>query len=95
MNMVGELSPEGWITRCGKWLPCDIEWGHPLVAWLALGGNEADAERRAESLGWVRISDYGDRTCKPLNQAQRNTLWDYCHKFGSDYEQVSAAIDRL
>lgn len=89
----GDFTPEGWITREGKFLPCDREMGHPIVAMLALGGE--DPEKRAERMGWLRISDYGDRTCKPLNQSQRNTLFDYCQTLGLDYAETEAAIKLL
>jgi hypothetical protein len=92
-DWAGRFSPEGWITRDGRFLPCDIEMGHPVVAFCALGGK--DAEKRAERLGWLRLSDYGDRICKPLNQAQRNTLWDYCQTLGIDYAETEAAIKHL
>lgn len=89
----GDFTLEGWITRDGKFLPCDREMGHPIVAMLALGGE--DPEKRAERMGWLRISDYGDRTCKPLNQSQRNTLFDYCQALGLDYAETEAAIKLL
>lgn len=94
-KLVGDFSPEGWITRAGKFIPCSIDFGHATAAWLALGASEKDAELRAERMGWLRISDYGDRACKPLNQAQQNTLFDYCEAMKVDYEQVLAAIEFL
>ena len=92
-DWTGDFTPEGWITRDGKFLPCDRDMGHPIVAMLALGGE--DPEKRAERMGWLRISDYGDRTCKPLNQSQRNTLFDYCQALGMDYAETEAAIKLL
>lgn len=92
-DWAGDFTPEGWITSAGKFLPCDREMLHGTVAMLALGGE--DAETRAERLGWLRLSDYGDRICKPINQAQRNTLWDYCQALGLDYAETEAAIKFL
>ena len=92
-DWAGGFSREGWITRDGTFLPCDFEMGHPGVALCALGGK--DAEKRAERMGWLRISDYGDRICKPLNQSQRNTLFDYCQALGLDYAETEAAIKLL
>jgi len=92
---VGAYTPEGWITRAGKFLPCDREMLHGMVAGLALGGDEKTAEVRAEKMGWLRISDYGDRTCKPLNQAQQNALFDYCEAHSTDYAETLAGIKLL
>jgi hypothetical protein len=88
----GDYTPEGWITRAGKFLPCDREMGHDSVAMLALGGDFQTAETRAEKLGWLRLSDYGDRTCKPMNQAQLNTLFAYCEALKYDYHATLAEI---
>lgn len=94
-DWIGAYTPEGWITRAGKFLPCDREMLHGIVAELALGGDRKTAEVRAEKLGWLRISDYGDRTCKPLNQAQQNALFDYCEAHGADYAETLAGIKFL
>ena len=91
----GAYTLEGWITRAGKFLPCDREMLHGLVAWLALGGSQDTAELRAERMGWLRISDYGDRTCKALNQAQQNALFDYCEAMELDYADTLTAIKLL
>ena len=94
-DWTGEFSPEGWITRAGKFIPCDYAFLHGLAAWMALGGEEKTAELRAEKMGWLRLSDYGDRTCKPLNQSQMNTLFDYCEAMSFDYKEVIEGIKFL
>jgi len=89
-----ELTPEGWITREGKFFSCDREWLHGTIASLVLGENEECAEQKAEKLGWVRLSDYGFSCEKKMNQAQQNVLWDYCQKYDLDYESEKEEIER-
>lgn len=94
-DWVGKFTQEGWITRSGKFVPCDMEFGHELAAWLCLGGTQETAEKRTEALGWMRLSGHGDRMVGEPNKAQLNTLWDYCQKMGYDYEETLAGIERL
>lgn len=55
-----------------------------------------EAEREADRRGWLRISDYGNRTtARRLNQRQLNTLWDYCKHHGCDYQEVLNEIKYL
>jgi len=82
------LTDEGWIDERGKWWPVDDApggWLHGHVAEWILGENgELEAERR----GWVRISNYGNRTTRPLNKKQRDTLFDYATHFGVCYQTL-------
>jgi hypothetical protein len=90
-DWTGPFCREGWITRDGKFLPCDREWLHGHVAWLALGGE--DAEFRAERMGWLRISTYGESCSKPLSQKQRDTFWDWAEAMGFDYADIVATLE--
>lgn len=87
---------EGWITDKGVYWPCTQDLKHSMVAASVLDSNEEDAEAAADRMGWLRISDYGDRTAaKKLNKKQLNILWDFCQHHGSDYEEVLANIQYL
>ena len=86
---------EGWITRSGKFISCDNTFLHGIAAMIALGGDEDTAELRAEKMGWLRISNYGDRITKPLNQAQINPLFDWCEAMSVDYKEELAGIEYL
>lgn len=90
-HAIGDYCREGWITRDGKFLPCDIDWGHGVVATIALGGN--DAETRAERMGWLRLSTYGESCAKPLTQRQRDTCFDWAEAMGFDYSEILATVE--
>lgn len=66
---------------------------HGFIASAVLNLGEKDAEKEADRRGWLRLSDYGNRTAaKRLNQRQRNTLFDYCQHHGCDYHEVLESI---
>jgi len=92
-DWVGPFCREGWITRDGKFLPCDHEWLHGEVAFLALGWK--NAELRAERMGWIRISTYGESCSMPLSQKQRDTFFDWAEAMGFDYADALATIEDL
>jgi hypothetical protein len=86
---------EGWILPDGTFYAAfrmDAGPTHPDIAKWLLG---EDGERKADILGWLRISDYGDRCAKPLTQAQLDTLFDYCEHCGSDYADTVLGIKIL
>lgn len=89
-SLTGPFEREGWITRDGKFLPCDITWGHGAVAMMALGGK--DAESRAENLGWIRLSTYGENCSKPITQKQRDTLFDWTEAMGFEFDEALSTI---
>ena len=90
-DWTGPFEREGWITRDGKFLPCDREWLHGHVAWLVLGGK--NAERQAEKMGWLRISTYGESCTKPLSQKQRDTFFDWAEAMKFDYADIMATLE--
>lgn len=90
---VGSFCREGWITRAGKFLPCESSWLHGHVASLALGG--ANAEYRAECMGWLRISTYGESCTKRLSQRQRDTYFDWAEAMGFDYAETVATLEDM
>lgn len=91
------FTDEGWIDDKGNFWPCDMHMVHGYVARQVLGmSSDEDAEKEADKRGWVRLSDYGDRTCaKCLNQKQLNTLWDYCQHHRSCYADALKGIQFL
>ena len=94
-EIAGDFDMEGWITRAGKFIPCDREFGHGLAASLALGGDEDTAELRAEKLKWIRLSTSGDRVRGEPNQAQLNTLFDWCQTMKCDYREILENMQKL
>ena len=87
---------EGWIDEKGNFWPCDEHMLHGFIASAVLDLGEKDAEKEADRLGWLRLSDYGNRTAaKRLNQRQRNTLFDYCQHHGCDYHETLESIKYL
>jgi hypothetical protein len=85
---------EGWITETGKYWPCDEHFLHGEIAKSILGGlSETGAEIEADRRGWLRLSDYGNRTAaKRLNQKQLDTLFDWCEFHGLDFKQILATV---
>lgn len=83
------FTDEGWIDEDGTFWPCDEHMKHEWIAACVLDMPERDAGIEADERGWLRISDYGNRTAaKKLNQRQLNTLFDYCEFYGCDFEEV-------
>jgi len=90
------FTDEGWIDHSGKFWPCDEHMLHGFIAQCVLGGKEDDAEAKADKLGWIRLSDYGNRTAaKTINQKQRNTLFDWCEYHELDFDEVVEGIKML
>ncbi len=87
------FTKEGWIDSAGNFWPVDYFESHELVASLVLDCDEATAEKHVDQFGWLRLSDYGDRTAaKALNQKQINTLFDYCMALDYDFKRVNEGI---
>ncbi len=84
----GISSKYGWITLEGSFIPSDPE-KHGEAASEYFDG--LDPELQAEQAGWVRVTrNFGvlnSRCIRPLNQAQQDTLFDYCTSFGLDYDK--------
>jgi hypothetical protein len=93
--LIQGFADEGWILPDGRFVACfraDEGLPHPDVAKIILG---EDGEALADRLGWLRISDYGDRCTKRLTQAQTTTLFDYCQHVGADFNEVRNGIKFL
>jgi hypothetical protein len=87
---------EGWIDDRGKYWPCDEHFLHGYIAASVLGMPEDDAEKEADKRGWLRLSNYGDRTAaRKLTKRQRDTLFDFCEFHGSDFRGVLNGIAYL
>lgn len=92
-----EEADEGWIDERGILWPCPHEYyKHGEVASAVLGCEVKDAELEADKRGWLRLSDYGNRTkARRLNQRQLDTLWDWCEAHGCLYQEVLQDIQYL
>jgi hypothetical protein len=85
----------GWILPDGTFLPC--RWhGHREVVLDYFKSDTVDVERRAECLGWAKLTrQLSDSTpmlyCqKPITKAQLNTLFDWCQKWQYDLHVIMA-----
>jgi hypothetical protein len=88
-------SAEAWILPDGRFVSVhrpDQGLDHADTAKMILGPT---GELEAERQGWLRISDYGDRTTQPLTQGQLDTLFDYCTAQGSDFKEALENIKFL
>lgn len=69
---------------------------HGFIASAVLDLREQDAEKVADRRGWLRISDYGNRTAATqLNQSQLDTLFDYCQHHDCDYHEMLKSIEYI
>lgn len=90
-------SDTGWLSPTGVFWRCQV-WQHVATAQLLVSEVDAEGERDPEEalerLGWAKVTAGRWRSGKPLTQAQRTALWDWCERHGEveDYDDLVSAM---